>query len=313
MFYTRAIDFLEALNINTKQADPTKAGWKQLKMMFEGEDRQTLQTLNDNGTITEEQQKIPWQVLDATATTFRSKKHFWQFSNELLSDACQWPNEGIHSLNTHIMALVNKCKFPMMKPRRHWRSWSSSMWWGTRKPRNGSDSKASPSWSTEPFSPIASCLNPDASSIKRPRRRAGLTSPPSQLPPPQCLPANKMPSQPSPNVPLWLLTSPGKYLAYSKECYNCGGKNHWTALYKRSKRPNHPSHDARARLPQPTDRSLQRERAGPDPDATIPAACAETAPHPAGTPTSSQAKAPPIALPQHIPAGHPKETEGPPL
>ena len=54
VFYTRAIDFLEILNINVKEAYPTKTGRKQLKMMFEGKDRQTFHTLINSGTITEE-------------------------------------------------------------------------------------------------------------------------------------------------------------------------------------------------------------------------------------------------------------------
>ena len=38
VFYTRAIEYLEALYINTEEADDQKTGWKQLKMMFESED-----------------------------------------------------------------------------------------------------------------------------------------------------------------------------------------------------------------------------------------------------------------------------------
>ena len=48
-FYTRAIDYLEALNINAKEADDNKTGGKHLKMMFEGKDRWIF---IDSGTIT---------------------------------------------------------------------------------------------------------------------------------------------------------------------------------------------------------------------------------------------------------------------
>ena len=51
VFYTRAIDYLEVLDIDDKETDDCKTGWKQLKMMFEGEDKQTLQTLIDNGRL----------------------------------------------------------------------------------------------------------------------------------------------------------------------------------------------------------------------------------------------------------------------
>ena len=44
-FYTRALDYLDALDIETEQADDCHKGWKQLKLMFEGKDREALQTL----------------------------------------------------------------------------------------------------------------------------------------------------------------------------------------------------------------------------------------------------------------------------
>ena len=47
--------------------------------MFKGEDRQTFQTIINSGTITQESQKMPQHVLDAIATTIKSKDHFWHF------------------------------------------------------------------------------------------------------------------------------------------------------------------------------------------------------------------------------------------
>ena len=40
IFYTRALDYLEALNIDNAEADDQGTDWKQLKMMFKGKDRQ---------------------------------------------------------------------------------------------------------------------------------------------------------------------------------------------------------------------------------------------------------------------------------
>ena len=102
---------METLDINAKEADDTNTSWKQHKMMI-GADRQTLQTLIDNGTINPEIQKKPWQVLDTIITTVKFKDHFWHFWDELLSDVCKLPDEGIHALNISITALVNQCKFP---------------------------------------------------------------------------------------------------------------------------------------------------------------------------------------------------------
>ena len=36
LFYTRALDFLEALDINPDEEDQGKRGWCQIKMMFDG-------------------------------------------------------------------------------------------------------------------------------------------------------------------------------------------------------------------------------------------------------------------------------------
>ena len=64
-FYTRAIDYLETLDIYPEQEDQHKKGWKQIKMMFTGEDRQALQTMIDSNTITQADQCTPVQALKA--------------------------------------------------------------------------------------------------------------------------------------------------------------------------------------------------------------------------------------------------------
>ena len=80
--------------------------------MFEGEDREALQTLTDNGTITEENMKTPHNTLDAINTTIKAKEHFWAHMDELLSNVRQQPNEGIHVLSQHTCNLITKCKLP---------------------------------------------------------------------------------------------------------------------------------------------------------------------------------------------------------
>ena len=44
LFYTRAVNFLKALDIIPDEEDQTNREWHQIKMMFEGNDRQALQT-----------------------------------------------------------------------------------------------------------------------------------------------------------------------------------------------------------------------------------------------------------------------------
>ena len=83
VFYTRAIDYLVALNIDDDEADDHKMGWKQLKMMFKDKGRHILQSLMKNDTMLLESQGITQLVLDATGTTITSEEHFWHFWDEL--------------------------------------------------------------------------------------------------------------------------------------------------------------------------------------------------------------------------------------
>ena len=86
IFYMRAINYLDALYIETDQVDNCHKGWKQLKLMFKGNGRQALQTLIDNGTIMEESMKTPSATLDGIRTTIKSEDHFWAHRDDLLSD-----------------------------------------------------------------------------------------------------------------------------------------------------------------------------------------------------------------------------------
>ena len=80
-------------------------------MMFQGEDRQALQSLIDNNTITPEDQKTPKHALKAIQSCIKEEEHFWHFRDEVMSDFRQQPEEQIHALNTRITTLVNNCAF----------------------------------------------------------------------------------------------------------------------------------------------------------------------------------------------------------
>ena len=110
-FYIRALDYLEALDIDPDLQDENKRGWCQIKMMFQGDDRQALQNLIDNNIITPEDQLTPIHALKAIQTTIKEDGHFWHFRDEVLSDFRQEPNEGTHSLSNRITNLINNCKF----------------------------------------------------------------------------------------------------------------------------------------------------------------------------------------------------------
>ena len=81
-FYTRALNYLDTLDIKPDQADDNCKSWKQLKLIFEGENRQAFQTLIDNQSIMPEDMKKPSATLDTTGTTIKSKEHFWAHRDE---------------------------------------------------------------------------------------------------------------------------------------------------------------------------------------------------------------------------------------
>ena len=110
-FYIWAVDYLEVLDIDPDQEDETKRGWRQIKMMFQGDDRQAIQTLLDNNTITPEDQLTPTHALNAMQTTIKEDKHFWHYRDEIFHNVKQEHHEGIHTMNNRITTLVNNCKF----------------------------------------------------------------------------------------------------------------------------------------------------------------------------------------------------------
>ena len=83
---------------------------EKIKMMFKGEDHWALQTLLNN-MITPLDLCTPTHALNAIQTHIKEDKHYWHFSNEVLSYFWQLPNKGIHTLNTKIPTLINNCKF----------------------------------------------------------------------------------------------------------------------------------------------------------------------------------------------------------
>ena len=105
VFYTRALDYLGTLDIELEVADESCKGWKQLKLMFQGEDRKALQNLIDSGVVTPEQMFTPKATLDAIATSIKLEEHFWAHRDELLLDLQQQPDEGIDALSQHICYL----------------------------------------------------------------------------------------------------------------------------------------------------------------------------------------------------------------
>ena len=74
-FYYRAQDYLELLRIKPTEEDQLKRGWEQITTMFTGENKQILQTLIDNNTITETDQRTPILALKAIQSAIKNKEH----------------------------------------------------------------------------------------------------------------------------------------------------------------------------------------------------------------------------------------------
>ena len=104
------LDFLETLDIDSEKEDQTKCGWRQIKMMFQGEDRQALQTLIDNNTTTPKDQLTPMCALSTIKACIKGEEHFWHSRDEVMSDFPQQPNEQINVLNTRFTALIMNCR-----------------------------------------------------------------------------------------------------------------------------------------------------------------------------------------------------------
>ena len=86
-FYIHAVDFLEAMDIDTDTKDPTK-----LKMIFEGKYFQALQTFIDKDTISQKDQKMPIRVLGPIQAAITQKDHFWHYRDEMYSNFTQQPD-----------------------------------------------------------------------------------------------------------------------------------------------------------------------------------------------------------------------------
>ena len=103
--------FLKTLDINPERQDENKHGWKQIKMMFQGDDRETLQNMIDNNTISQEDQQTPTRALKTIQSCIKDEEHFWYFRDKVRSNIQQQANEQIHALNTRITTLVINCRF----------------------------------------------------------------------------------------------------------------------------------------------------------------------------------------------------------
>ena len=122
-FYYRAQDYLELLRIQPKEEDQEKRGWEQITTMFTGESRQILQTLIDNNTITETDQRTPILALKAIQTAIENKEHHRTSTTKATKSAttatknrtkCPWKQFHKHIIEYMDSLHAEQCE-PQMK------------------------------------------------------------------------------------------------------------------------------------------------------------------------------------------------------
>ena len=119
-FYTRALDFLVALDIDPEVADQNKHGWRQIKMMFEGEDCQAIQTLIDNNTVTPEAQQTPVQALKAIQSVIKEDVHFGITTISSCQIFASCLRKGYTPCQTEYVPQLPNASFPAKKSRTSW-------------------------------------------------------------------------------------------------------------------------------------------------------------------------------------------------
>ena len=93
--YTRAIDYLETLDIDPEREDENKKGMEADKndVYRRRKDKHYKHWL----TITPEDQLTPMCALKAIQTTIKEEEHYWHYRDKMMSDIRQQPNEQFHT------------------------------------------------------------------------------------------------------------------------------------------------------------------------------------------------------------------------
>ena len=170
--------------------------------MFEGEDHQALQTLTENETILPDAHWTPTLALKAIQSVIKEDVHFWHQRDQLLSDLCQLPEEGIYGLSKRINTLVSKYKFPNEEVKEIIKIMVLQH---AVKDHEARDWICMQDQTTLTYqSLLAHCKQLEArcvSNSNKPKPRAELTLPPSQLPhlvtPQYMLTSNPVPNNPA--------------------------------------------------------------------------------------------------------------------
>ena len=122
-FYYRAQDYLELFRIKPTEEDQLKRGWEQITTMFTGESRQILQTLIDNNTITETDQRTAILALKAIQTAIKNKEHHRTSTTKATKSAttttknrtkCPWKQFHKHIIEYMDSLHAEQCE-PQMK------------------------------------------------------------------------------------------------------------------------------------------------------------------------------------------------------
>ena len=205
--------------------------------MFEGEYREALQILIDNGTIIKENKKTPCDTLDAISMTIKAEEHFWAHRDGLLFDSKQQPNEGIHALSQCICNLIISASSPMSKPWRCWRSCSYSMQCASMRPETGIHLQDQSKLTYQSLLSHCKLLESRCKQYQKARERGwdDLMSISAATASASSIHTDTFNIQACCNE-YGYMHPPIKCPMYGQQCYTCGGLNHYTAFCRQKNR-----------------------------------------------------------------------------
>ena len=235
-------------------------------MMFQGDDLQALQTLTDNNTVTPEAQETPAQALKAIQSIIKEDVHFWHHCNQLFSDVCQLPEEGVHALSNRICATIAKCQFSNQEVTEIMKIMVLQHAVKYHRSRNWIHLQDQSTLMYQSL--LAHCRQLEARCKQcqqaQAQGRAQLTSLASASASKSSIHANLQSTTKQPCNRCGYNHSHGQCPAFNRKCFNCNNIGHFTALCRKPHSTRGPattpfrSKELRGRFPRSSSRSTRR-------------------------------------------------------
>ena len=112
-FKLHARDYLRYNKVKWDDSDESMKGYITFRLMItEADDREMLDNMEDDGSLSEEERKQP-KLFFAKIEQLKIQKpeNEWKYRDELMSGLKQKTDETVHQLRTRIETIVNRCNF----------------------------------------------------------------------------------------------------------------------------------------------------------------------------------------------------------